>query len=149
MNGRHESYVSVYRCEQKELSAWKEKFSEYCRNSGQTLAVTDRRAFTEDLIETVRSHSAMEEFYGRYTDADVLLIGDIDSVSGKESTQNELVRILRKRQEQNRLTVLAAEQNTDHLTLGAELRQILQNAVEDPQKLLNEIRKKEKENRKR
>ena len=86
----------------------------------------------------------MEAFYGRYTDADVLLIGDMDSVSGKESTQNELVRILRKRQEQNRLTVLAAEQNTDHLALGAELRKILQNAVEEPQKLLDEIRRERK-----
>ena len=74
MKGRDESCVSVYRCEQRELSAWKEKLSEYCRNSGQTLAATDCRAFTEDLIETVRSHSAMEAFYGRYTDADVLLI---------------------------------------------------------------------------
>ena len=144
MKGRDESCVSVYRCEQRELSAWKEKLSEYCRNSGQTLAATDCRAFTEDLIETVRSHSAMEAFYGRYTDSDVLLIGDMDSVSGKESTQNELVRILRKRQEQNRLTVLAAEQNTDHLALGAELRKILQNAVEEPQKLLDEIRRERK-----
>ncbi|MEZ5338922.1 MAG: chromosomal replication initiator protein DnaA [bacterium] len=58
------------------------------RRADSVVYVTSEK-FTNDFIEHVRTGQRMSEFHRRYRQADVLLIDDIQFLSGKAETQSE------------------------------------------------------------
>ena len=58
------------------------------RRADNVVYVTSEK-FTNDFIEHVRTGQRMSEFHRRYRQADVLLIDDIQFLSGKSETQSE------------------------------------------------------------
>jgi chromosomal replication initiator protein len=62
--------------------------AQYAMTNGKTVIYTTSEAFTNDLINSIRSQST-ESFREKYRNADFLLIDDIQFIAGKESTQEE------------------------------------------------------------
>jgi len=60
----------------------------YSRGRAAKVVYVTSEKFTNDFIEHVRT-GRMASFYGRYRDADILLIDDIQFLSGKPETQTE------------------------------------------------------------
>ena len=60
----------------------------FALEQGKHVIYTTSEAFTNDLINAIRSQST-EQFREKYRNADFLLIDDIQFIAGKESTQEE------------------------------------------------------------
>ena len=60
-----------------------------CLGNGLTVRYITSEAFTNDLIQSIRSQR-MAEFREKYRTPDLLMIDDIQFIAGKESTQEEL-----------------------------------------------------------
>ncbi len=60
-----------------------------CADNGMKVRYVTSEAFTNDLIQSIRSQKT-SQFREKYRTADLLLIDDIQFIAGKESTQEEL-----------------------------------------------------------
>ncbi|MBA7599017.1 Chromosomal replication initiator protein DnaA [subsurface metagenome] len=64
--------------------------------------------FTSGIINSIRNHD-VEKFKSLYKDIDVLMIDDIQFLSGKEKTQEEFFHIFNNLYEKNRQIVLSSD----------------------------------------
>ena len=64
-------------------------------------------AFTEDLIAAIADHK-LSEFRQKYREARLLILNQLENLSGRETSQQELYYILEERVENNRQTVFTS-----------------------------------------
>ena len=75
--------------------------------------------FTSGYISSIRNNTN-EEFIKRFTDIDVLLIDDIQFISGKESTQVEFFHIFNTLYEQKKQIVISSDSPLNEIQILAE-----------------------------
>lgn len=79
--------------------------NEYKRKGLSVICLSSNQ-FLEEMIEAIKTGTNME-FREKYYQVDVLLIGRLQYVAGKESTQEELFNIVEKRLLDHKQTVFA------------------------------------------
>lgn len=75
--------------------------------------------FTSGYINSIKTNTN-EEFIKRFTDIDVLLIDDIQFISGKESTQVEFFHIFNTLYEQKKQIVISSDSPLNEIQILAE-----------------------------
>lgn len=92
------------------------------RQQGYRLLYCSSEQFTHELIMAIRSHST-DEFRSKYRQVDILLIDDIQFISGKESTQEEFFHTFNYLHAAGRQVVLSSDRPPKALgTLDDRLR---------------------------
>ena len=93
-----------------------------CQSRGLRVIYIPSEAFTNDLIDSIR-HKTTAMFREKYRSADVLLVDDVQFISGKDSTQEEFFHTFNALYTYNKQIVLASDRHPRELsTLEDRLR---------------------------
>jgi chromosomal replication initiator protein len=93
-----------------------------CKGRGMRVVYIPSEVFTNDLVDSIRQRSTAM-FREKYRSADVLLVDDIQFISGKESTQEEFFHTFNALYTFNKQIILASDRHPRELeTLEERLR---------------------------
>jgi chromosomal replication initiator protein len=93
-----------------------------CQGRGLRVIYIPSEVFTNDLVDSIRQRTTAM-FREKYRSADVLLVDDIQFISGKESTQEEFFHTFNSLYTFNKQIILASDRHPRELeTLEARLR---------------------------
>jgi chromosomal replication initiator protein len=100
-----------------------------CQRKGLRVIYIPSEAFTNDLVNSIRQRTTAM-FREKYRSADVLLIDDIQFISGKDSTQEEFFHTFNALYTFNKQIVLASDRHPSELsTLEDRLRSRFQGGL--------------------
>jgi chromosomal replication initiator protein len=87
-----------------------------CQGKGLQVIYLPSEAFTNDLVQSIRAKTTAM-FREKYRSVDVLLVDDVQFISGKDSTQEEFFHTFNALTTFNKQVVLASDRHPSELTL--------------------------------
>jgi len=89
---------------------------------GKNVLYIQAQKFISDIISSIRNNK-MDDFKNRYKDIDVLIIDDIQFLSGKEKTQEEFFHTFNELYEKNKQIILSSDRPPNAInSLASRLR---------------------------
>jgi chromosomal replication initiator protein len=92
-----------------------QSIAQVCQNKGLRTVYVPSEAFTNDLVASIRQKTTAM-FREKYRSADVLLVDDIQFISGKDGTQEEFFHTFNALVMYNKQVVLASDRHPRELT---------------------------------